>query len=84
MNSGLREGNGLNNNSNNCPQWNSKIIWNIKQDGAFNLKFIGDDKARHVTTGYNLMASNITDETFELIDNSTEATIVYSFVKNHK
>lgn len=74
----------LNNGSSNCPQWNSKIIWNIKQDGAFNLKFIGDDKAKHVTTGYNLTASNITDETFELIDTSTEATIVYSFVKNHK
>jgi len=74
----------LNNNSAKCPQWNSKIIWNIKQDDSFNLKFIGDDKAKHVTTGYNLTVSNITDETFELIDNSTEATIVYSFVKKNK
>lgn len=74
----------LNNNTSSCPQYNSKIIWNIKQDTSFNLKFIGDDKAKHVTTGYNLTVSEITDNTFELIDNSTEATIVYSFVKNNK
>jgi|SRR5690606_5872520 hypothetical protein len=74
----------LNNNSSNCPQYNSKIIWNIKQDTSFNLKFIGDDKAKHVTTGYNLTVANITDNNFELIDNSTETTIVYSFVKNNK
>ena len=74
----------LNNNSANCPQYNSKIIWNIKHDTSFNLKFIGDDKSKHVTTGYNLTVSDITDNTFELIDNSTEATIVYSFAKNNK
>lgn len=74
----------LNNNTSSCPQYNSKIIWNIKQDTSFNLKFIGDDKAKHVTTGYNLTVSEITDNTFELIDNSTETTIVYSFVKNNK
>lgn len=73
----------FNTTSANCPFFNSKIIWNVKQDGAFNLKFIGDDKAKHVTTGYNLTISNITDNTFELTDNSTEATIVYSFVKNN-
>ncbi|WCM41878.1 lipocalin family protein [Flavobacterium sp. CBA20B-1] len=74
----------LNNNSSSCPEYNSKIVWNIKQDSSFNLKFVGDDKAKHVTTGYNLTAANITDTTFELIDNSTEATIVYSFLKNNK
>lgn len=66
-----------------CPAFNSRIIWNIKQDGTFNLKFIGDEKAKHITTGYNLTVSNITDNTFELIDSSTEATIVYSFTKNN-
>ncbi|HLV50807.1 MAG TPA: hypothetical protein VKY44_02480 [Flavobacterium sp.] len=72
------------NNPDNCPSFNSRIIWNIKLDGTFNLKFLSQEKAKHVTTGYVLTASNVTDTTFELIDNSTEATIVYSFEKNNK
>lgn len=72
------------NSPDNCPSFNSRIIWNIKTDGTFNLKFLSQEKAKHVTTGYVLTASNVTDTTFELTDNSTEATIVYSFKKNNK
>ncbi|WKW46531.1 lipocalin family protein [Myroides sp. JBRI-B21084] len=74
----------LNNNATKCPQYNSKIVWNIKQDGTFNLKFVGDDKAKHVTTGYNLKTNNVSDTNFELVDESTEAKIIYTFEKNNK
>lgn len=70
------------NNSGDCPAFGSNIVWNIKQDGTFNLKFVGSEKAKHVTEGYNLFVSNLTDNSFQLIDNSTEATVTYTFTKN--
>lgn len=72
------------NSDRDCPEFSSNIVWNIKQDGSFNLKFVGSEKAKHVTTGYNLFASNFTDNSFQLVDNSTEATITYTFIKNNK
>lgn len=72
------------NNPGDCPAFNSRIVWNVKLNGDFNLKFLSKEKAKHVTTGYVLTLANLTDSSFELIDNSTEATIVYSFKKNNK
>src|SRR5690606_8780826 len=72
------------NNPDNCPSFNSRIIWNIKLDCMFNLKFLSQENPIHVTTCYVLTASTLTDTSFEVIDNSTEATIVYSYEKNNK
>lgn len=72
------------NSNRDCPAFSSDIVWNIKQDGTFNLKFIGSEKAKHVTSGYNMYVANQTDSSFQLIDNTTEASITYTFVKNSK
>lgn len=72
------------NTNRDCPEFSSNIVWNIKQDGGFNLKFIGSEKAKHVTSGYNMYVTNLSDTSFQLVDSSTEATITYTFVKNSK
>lgn len=66
----------------NCPAFSSKIVWTIGVDRSFNLKFIGDDKAKHVKDGYRLEIENQTDHSFQLVDRSTEAEVVYQFQKN--
>ncbi len=66
----------------NCPSFSSNIVWTIGVDRSFNLKFIGDEKAKHVKDGYRLDIENQTESSFQLVDRSTEANIVYQFQKN--
>lgn len=70
------------NNAGDCPAFSSNIVWNINTDQTFNLKFVGSEKAKHVTDGYKLEFANQTATSFQLIDNTSGTTIVYQFVKN--
>lgn len=65
-----------------CPAFEDRIVWTIGQDRTFNLKFIGDEKAKRVKEGYTLGIANQTDESFQLVDSSSEINIVYQFQKN--
>lgn len=62
-----------------CPDFSTNFVWNIKNNGNFNLKFIGEQKAKEVTTGFTLKIDAITESSFKLIDNSTETPITYTF-----
>jgi len=65
-----------------CPEFSSNIVWTIGTDQSFNLKFVGSEKAKHITSGYKLNMMNQTPTTFELEDTTTGVNIVYKFVKN--
>ena len=67
-----------------CPTFSSNIVWTIGTDQSCNLKFVGSEKAKHITAGYKLNVANQTGNTFDLVDDSTGTKIVYKFVKNQK
>ncbi len=69
---------------NNCPEFSSNIIWNINTNNEFNLKFIGDEKAKNVKYGYKLHLVNLTSESFQLLDNSASTEVIYTFKKTSK
>lgn len=70
------------NNAGDCPEFSSNIVWNISTDQKFNLKFVGSEKAKHVADGYQLNYVNQSENSFQLIDNTSGTTIVYQFLKN--
>lgn len=70
------------NHSGDCPTFSSNIVWTIGTDQSFNLKFVGNEKAKHITTGYMLNIEDQTPSSFSLVDHSAGTTIVYKFVKN--
>lgn len=68
-----------------CPEFTANFVWNIKKDGTYQMKFVDkEQKAKEVKEGYSMYLYDVTKESFKLIDNSTEATITYTFVKNNK
>lgn len=67
-----------------CPAFSSNITWNINTENEFNLKFIGDEKAKNVKYGYKLHLINQTSETFQLLDNSASTEVIYTFKKINK
>lgn len=66
----------------NCPAYSDKIVWTIGKDQSFNLKFIGNEKAKKVVEGFRLEIANQTETSFQLIDNSTGTQVVYQFSAN--
>lgn len=67
-----------------CPSFSSEITWYVNQEGNLVLKFIGADaKAKRVKEGYILKVANLTENSFELLDNVEVAgkitTLVYEF-----
>jgi hypothetical protein len=57
-------------------------VWTIGKDQSFNLKFIGNEKAKKVVEGFRLEIANQTETSFQLIDNSTGTQVVYQFSAN--
>jgi len=64
----------------NCPAFEDKIIWTIGKDASFNLKFIGNEKAKKVEEGFRLQIANQTATSFQLVDTSAGMEVVYQFV----
>ncbi len=66
-----------------CPEFSSNIVWTIGTDQSFNLKFVGNERAKHITAGYKLLIQNQMPNSFELVDDSSGTKIVYRFEKNN-
>ncbi len=69
-----------------CPNFSSPITWFINKEGQFVLKIINETKSKKVLEGYVLRVSNITDTSFQLVDNinvgGKSTNVVYQFARN--
>lgn len=72
-------------NNANCIAFSSPITWFINQEGNFVMKIINDYKAKKVSQGYVLRVANVTETSFELIDNinvgGSMKQVTYQFQK---
>lgn len=70
-------------NSVNCKSFSSPITWYVNTDGNFVLKIINNHKAKEVNSGYILKLTNVTENSFNLIDKVNVAgsvkNITYTF-----
>jgi hypothetical protein len=76
----------LNINKSDCPQFSSPIVWSINKNGLFTLKFVSKGtKSKSIIQGYKLRVSNLTSNSFELIDDinveGSQKELVYHFQK---
>ncbi|QBZ99137.1 lipocalin family protein [Flavobacterium sangjuense] len=73
-------------NSPKCTSYSTPITWFVNKDGQFILKILDESKARKVKDGYVLKVANITDNSFQLIDQidvvGTATAVVYQFNRN--
>lgn len=76
----------LNNPSSTCLEYSSPITWYINKEGKFVFKFTNNYKAKEVSNGFVLDIKNITENSFDLVDNINVAgvskNITYTFQKN--
>lgn len=72
-------------NNANCIAFSSPITWFINQELNFVMKIINDYKAKKVSQGYVLRVANVTETSFELIDNinvgGSMKQVTYQFQK---
>lgn len=71
-----------------CPAFESQIVWSINQQGLFVLKILDEGlKSKKVKTGYLLTVANLTENSFELIDQinvgGQTKDITYQFQRNN-
>lgn len=73
-------------NSPSCTAYSTPITWFINKEGQFVMKILDESKAKRVKSGYVLRVANLTDNSFQLIDNidvAGKATeVVYQFSRN--
>lgn len=73
-------------NSPNCTSFSSPITWFVNEEGQVVLKIINDTKSKKVLTGYVLKLANLSENSFQLIDNinvgGKSVDVVYQFSKN--
>lgn len=73
-------------NSPKCTAYSTPITWFINKDGQFVLKVLDESKPRKVKDGYVLKVANVTDNSFQLVDQidvAGKATdVVYQFNRN--
>ena len=73
-------------NSPKCTTYSTPITWFVNKDKQFVLKILDESKARKVKDGYVLKVANLTDNSFQLIDQidvAGKATdVVYQFNRN--
>lgn len=71
-----------------CGEFSSPITWFVNKDGNFVLKILSmGEKSKKVKEGYVLRVANLTENSFQLIDNitigSTLVDVVYQFQKTN-
>ncbi|WP_405606156.1 hypothetical protein [Polaribacter sp. Asnod1-A03] len=75
----------INNPKTSCKDFSSPITWYINNEGSFVLKIINDYKAKEVNNGYVLNINNVTETSFDLVDEINVGgqlkNITYSFQK---
>lgn len=73
-------------NSPKCTTYSTPITWFVNKDQQFVMKILDESKARKVKDGYVLKVANVTDNSFQLIDQidvAGKATdVVYQFNRN--
>lgn len=73
-------------NSPKCTSYSTPITWFVNKDGQFVLKILDESKARKVKDGYILKVANLTDNSFQLIDQidvlGKATDVVYQFSRN--
>lgn len=73
-------------NSLKCTSYSTPITWFVNKDGQFVLKILDESKARKVKDGYVLKVANLTDNSFQLIDQidvlGKATDVVYQFSRN--
>ncbi|MCL7763087.1 lipocalin family protein [Polaribacter sp. Z014] len=73
----------LNTPDTSCKEFSSPITWYLNKDGNFVLKIINDYKAKEVNNGFVLNIKNVTETSFDLVDQINVAgqtkDITYSF-----
>jgi hypothetical protein len=73
----------LNSPNTTCKDFSSPIKWYINKSGEFVFKFTNDYKAKEVINGFVLSITNITETSFDLVDEINVAgqtkNITYSF-----
>ena len=73
-------------NSPKCTSYSTPITWFVNKDKQFILKVLDESKPRKVKDGYVLKVANVTDNSFQLVDQldvAGKATdVVYQFNRN--
>lgn len=73
-------------NSSNCTGFSSLITWYINKDGQFVMKIINETKSKKVLEGYVLTVTNLTENSFHLVDKVNVGgkmiDVVYQFQRN--
>ena len=73
-------------NSPKCTSYSTPITWFVNKDGQFVLKILDESKARKVKDGYVLKVANLTENSFQLIDQidvlGKATAVVYQFSRN--
>lgn len=73
-------------NSASCTAYSTPITWFINKEGQFVMKILDESKSKKVKSGYVLRVANLTDNSFQLIDNIDVAgkstDVVYQFSRN--
>lgn len=73
-------------NSASCTAYSTPITWFINKEGQFVMKILDESKAKKVKSGYVLRVANLTDNSFQLIDNidiaGKSTDVVYQFSRN--
>ncbi|WP_293890588.1 lipocalin family protein [Flavobacterium sp.] len=73
-------------NSPKCTSYSTPITWFVNKDWQFVFKVLDESKAKRVKEGYILRVANLTDNSFQLIDNIVVAgkstDVVYQFSRN--
>ncbi len=69
-----------------CTSYSTPITWFVNKEKQFILKVLDESKARRVKDGYVLKVANLTDNSFQLVDQidvAGKATdVVYQFNRN--
>lgn len=73
-------------NSSSCTSFSSPITWYINKDGQFVMKIINETKSKKVLEGYVLTVTNLTENSFHLVDKVNVGgkmiDVVYQFQRN--
>lgn len=73
-------------NSPKCTSYSTPITWFVNKEGQFVMKILDESKARKVKDGYILKVANITDNSFQLVDQidvvGKATDVVYQFNRN--
>ena len=73
-------------NNASCTGFSYPITWFINKEGQFVMKIINETKSKKVLDGYVLKVANMTETSFQLIDNinvgGKNVEVVYQFARN--